>query len=30
MGANAYQYDIQLNLNAETKLAKAQIGELQK
>ena len=30
MGANAFEYNVKLNLNAETKLAKAQIGELQK
>ena len=30
MGANAYQYDVKLNLSAETKMAKTQIGELQR
>ena len=30
MGANAFEYNVKLNLNAETKMARAQIGELQK
>ena len=30
MGANAFEYNVRLNLNAETKLAKSQIGELQR
>ena len=30
MGANAFEYNVKLNLNAETKMAKAQINDLQR